>query len=57
MPSAIQGPELSLRHVDRSWEGRYLCTADNGIGQPDTAQVTLHVEFPPEVKAVKVSDL
>ncbi|XP_069183176.1 protein amalgam isoform X1 [Procambarus clarkii] len=44
-----QGPRLTVEAVERHMEGTYLCTADNGIGEPASAAVSLTVEYPPEV--------
>ncbi|XP_042234773.1 protein amalgam-like isoform X3 [Homarus americanus] len=44
-----QGEMLTLEAVDRHMEGTYLCTADNGIGEPASAAVSLTVEYPPEI--------
>ena len=30
--------------------GNYVCTADNGVGSPDSKVVTLDVEFPPSIR-------
>ncbi|XP_050694471.1 protein amalgam-like isoform X2 [Eriocheir sinensis] len=48
-----QGPRLTLEKVDRRAEGTYLCTADNGIGEPASAAMAITVEYPPEVVAEK----
>ncbi|XP_045113915.1 protein amalgam-like isoform X1 [Portunus trituberculatus] len=48
-----QGPRLTLENVDRRAEGTYLCTADNGIGEPASAAMSITVEYPPEVVAEK----
>ncbi|KAG0710314.1 Protein amalgam [Chionoecetes opilio] len=48
-----QGPRLTLESVDRLAEGTYLCTADNGIGEPASAAMSITVEYPPEVMAEK----
>ncbi|XP_071534822.1 protein amalgam-like [Panulirus ornatus] len=44
-----QGHRLTLERVDRHMEGTYLCTADNGIGEPASAAMSLTVEYPPEI--------
>ncbi|XP_069172848.1 protein amalgam-like [Procambarus clarkii] len=46
-----QGERLALEAVDRHMEGTYLCTADNGIGEPASAAMSVTVEYPPEVTA------
>ncbi|XP_071534823.1 protein amalgam-like [Panulirus ornatus] len=43
------GHRLTLERVDRHMEGTYLCTADNGIGEPASAAMSLTVEYPPEI--------
>ncbi|CAL4139150.1 unnamed protein product, partial [Meganyctiphanes norvegica] len=40
---------LSIVIVDRHVEGVYICEAQNGIGQPSKAQMTLRVSYPPEI--------
>nr|XP_053650460.1 hemicentin-2-like [Cherax quadricarinatus] len=44
-----QGHRLVLEAVERHMDGTYLCTADNGVGEPASAAVTITVEYPPEV--------
>ncbi|XP_071534829.1 protein amalgam-like isoform X2 [Panulirus ornatus] len=44
-----QGKKLTLVNVDRHMEGMYLCTADNGIGEPASAAMSITVEYPPEI--------
>nr|XP_053632749.1 limbic system-associated membrane protein-like [Cherax quadricarinatus] len=44
-----QGERLTLEAVDRHMEGTYLCTADNGIGEPAAADMSVTVEYPPEI--------
>lgn len=34
---------LSIENVDRHKGGVYICTANNGVGQPASSQVVLHV--------------
>lgn len=34
---------LSIENVDRHKGGVYICTANNGVGQPASSQVILHV--------------
>jgi len=45
-----QGPGLRFDSVTRSEVGRYMCTADNGVGKPVSAQVELHVLYPPDIE-------
>uniref|UniRef100_A0A6A7G9I2 Protein amalgam-like n=1 Tax=Hirondellea gigas TaxID=1518452 RepID=A0A6A7G9I2_9CRUS len=44
-----QGESLTLEDVDRHVEGSYVCTADNGIGEPSSAVMKVVVEYPPEI--------
>ncbi|XP_071534826.1 protein amalgam-like isoform X2 [Panulirus ornatus] len=46
---SLQGHKLTLENVDRHMEGTYLCIADNGIGEPASAAMSLTVEYPPEI--------
>ncbi|XP_018323456.1 protein amalgam-like [Agrilus planipennis] len=52
LPSGLQvetGFSLSLSHIERRDSGVYQCTASNGIGQPITATIRLHVLYSPEI--------
>ncbi|KAL5274436.1 LSAMP family protein [Megaselia abdita] len=40
---------LTIEDADRHKGGIYICVANNGVGQPATAQVVLHVLYPPEI--------
>ncbi|KAL5274713.1 LSAMP.2 family protein [Megaselia abdita] len=40
---------LHIDNADRHKGGVYICMANNGIGQPASAQVTLKVLYPPEI--------
>lgn len=44
----IASPSLTIENMDRHKGGTYICTADNGVGQPATSLVVLHVlcEYP-----------
>ncbi|XP_063916510.1 MAM domain-containing glycosylphosphatidylinositol anchor protein 2-like [Zophobas morio] len=56
LPSGLQvqtGYLLSLPSVQRQDAGEYQCTASNGIGQPVTGDVKLHVLYPPEISVAK----
>ena len=51
---SMVGKSLTFTKVTRHHSGIYLCSADNGFGEPGTAQVILDVErempfheFPP----------
>ncbi|KFB35803.1 AGAP004108-PA-like protein [Anopheles sinensis] len=43
------GNELRLNALRREDRGTYYCTADNGVGKPDTKTITLEVEFAPVI--------
>ena len=51
----LQGTSLLIEDIDRHAEGNYVCTADNGIGEPATASMEVMVEYAPEVTPDKVS--
>ncbi|KAF7283823.1 hypothetical protein GWI33_022863 [Rhynchophorus ferrugineus] len=56
LPSGLQvetGYLLSINEVQRQDGGIYQCTASNGIGQPVTGEVKLHVLYPPEVSVLR----
>ncbi|XP_055384534.1 lachesin [Condylostylus longicornis] len=40
---------LSLENMDRHKGGVYICTANNGVGNPASSQVVMHVLYPPEI--------
>ena len=40
---------VTLAEVDRHEAGTYVCTADNGVGDPASAAVAILVEYPPEI--------
>ena len=39
-----QGSKLNLTKTRRTDSGQYTCIASNGVGQPDSAQITLRVQ-------------
>ncbi|GAB0088395.1 Immunoglobulin [Sergentomyia squamirostris] len=45
----LSSPALTIESMDRHKGGTYICTANNGVGQPATSQVLLHVLYPPEI--------
>ncbi|XP_018009876.1 protein amalgam-like isoform X2 [Hyalella azteca] len=52
MPSGEESEEglsMTLEGVDRHVEGRYSCTADNGVGEPVSVMMEVAVEYPPEI--------
>nr|CAH7721914.1 unnamed protein product [Callosobruchus chinensis] len=56
LPSGLQvetGYLLNLNEVQRQDGGIYQCTASNGIGQPVTGEIRLHVLYPPEVSVLR----
>ncbi|KAJ8961467.1 hypothetical protein NQ318_014715 [Aromia moschata] len=56
LPSGLQvekGYLLNLNEVQRQDAGIYQCTASNGIGQPVTGEIRLHVLYPPEVSVLR----
>ncbi|KAJ8984905.1 hypothetical protein NQ317_002745, partial [Molorchus minor] len=56
LPSGLQvenGYLMNINEVQRQDAGVYQCTASNGIGQPVTGEIRLHVLYPPEVTVVR----
>ncbi|XP_039279416.1 limbic system-associated membrane protein isoform X1 [Nilaparvata lugens] len=47
---ALEGFSITLEKVDRHQAGVYQCTASNGVGEPITVDMQLHVLYPPEVE-------
>lgn len=47
---------MTLADVDRHVEGTYTCTADNGIGEPATASMSVIVDYEPEIITEKVRE-
>ncbi|XP_044759948.1 lachesin-like [Coccinella septempunctata] len=45
----VLGLSMVIQHADRHSAGTYQCTADNGVGQPDTRHIVLSVMYGPEV--------
>ena len=48
-----QGSVLTLHSVSRAASGLYLCQATNGVGQPATDHIKLHVLYAPHVHAIR----
>ncbi|XP_047737946.1 uncharacterized protein LOC108674136 [Hyalella azteca] len=46
---SFEGDSLDFAHVDRHVEGTYYCTANNGIQAPHSAEMTVVVEYLPEI--------
>ncbi|XP_042207231.1 protein amalgam-like isoform X2 [Homarus americanus] len=44
-----EGLSMLLEEVDRHVEGTYVCMADNGIGEPVSASMSVMVEYQPEI--------
>ena len=40
----VEGEYLTIPYTDAQHEGAYLCTADNGVGPPQSGRVVLYVE-------------
>lgn len=40
---SVSGLTMVIHHADRHSAGQYQCSADNGVGQPDTKHITLNV--------------
>lgn len=51
---AWQGLSMTLEGVDRHVEGTYICTADNTIGEPASASMSISVSYQPEIITEKV---
>ena len=51
-----EGLSMTLEGVDRHVEGRYTCTADNGVGEPVAVTMNVAVEYPPEIITEKVKN-
>uniref|UniRef100_A0A0A9XXI1 Lachesin n=1 Tax=Lygus hesperus TaxID=30085 RepID=A0A0A9XXI1_LYGHE len=47
---AGEGFSITLEKVDRHQAGVYQCTAQNGVGDPVTVDMTLDVLYPPEIE-------
>lgn len=58
MPSGertVQGMTLVIQHADRHSAGQYQCSADNGVGAPDTRHISINVLYPPEVEVERAT--
>ena len=53
----LQGLSMTLEGVDRHVEGTYVCTADNGVGEPASASMAITVSYKPEIITEKVHRL
>ncbi|KAG0721621.1 Neural cell adhesion molecule 1 [Chionoecetes opilio] len=49
------GLSMTLEGVDRHVEGTYVCTAENGIGEPVSASMAVSVNYPPEIITEKTT--
>ena len=45
---------MTLPNVNRHVEGTYVCTANNGVGEPSSAEIKLQVEYRPEINPEQV---
>ncbi|CAH1377008.1 unnamed protein product [Tenebrio molitor] len=52
---SVSGLSLVIQHADRHSAGQYQCSADNGVGQPDTRHITLNVLYGPEVETERAT--
>ncbi|KAK5640980.1 hypothetical protein RI129_009527 [Pyrocoelia pectoralis] len=52
---SVNGLSLVIQHADRHSAGQYQCSADNGVGQPDSRHITLNVRYAPEVEAERAT--
>ncbi|XP_045121071.1 limbic system-associated membrane protein-like isoform X2 [Portunus trituberculatus] len=50
-----EGLSMTLEGVDRHVEGTYICTADNGIGDPASASMAITVSYKPEIITEKTT--
>ncbi|XP_037086665.1 lachesin-like [Pollicipes pollicipes] len=48
-----EGRVYTIGQVSRQMAGLYECVAENGLGVPGTATVSLQVQYPPEVEVEK----
>ncbi|XP_076275848.1 opioid-binding protein/cell adhesion molecule-like [Rhynchophorus ferrugineus] len=58
MPSGdrtIQGLTMMISHVDRHSAGQYQCSADNGVGEPDTKHININVLYAPEIEVERTT--
>lgn len=46
---SLTGVSIVIQEVSRHHTGLYICTADNGVGQPSSAEIDLQVLYPPEI--------
>ncbi|CAL4166404.1 unnamed protein product [Meganyctiphanes norvegica] len=52
-PQEEEGYSITLLDVDRHVEGTYTCKADNGIGIPASENMSISVEYAPEIVTEK----
>lgn len=53
MPSGAQeeqGTSITFENIDRHISGSYVCTAENGVGNPSSATRDIIVSYPPEIR-------
>ncbi|XP_018323702.1 protein amalgam-like [Agrilus planipennis] len=52
---SVSGQALVIQSADRHSAGQYMCSADNGVGQPDTKIITLNVRYAPDVETERAT--
>ena len=50
----FQGRSITLLNVDHDVEGTYICTATNGLGHPSSTDMTIEIQYPPDVTTEEV---
>ncbi|KAK8385393.1 hypothetical protein O3P69_012319 [Scylla paramamosain] len=44
-----EGRSITLSNADHDVEGTYICTAKNGLGHPSSTDMTIEIQYPPDV--------
>ncbi|XP_075214142.1 lachesin-like [Lycorma delicatula] len=47
---SLEAFSISIAQANRHHAGQYQCTANNGVGDPATSQINVHVLYPPEIE-------
>ncbi|XP_068084641.1 protein CEPU-1 [Anabrus simplex] len=47
---SVEGFSITIEQANRHHAGVYECTANNGVGEPVTQHINLHVQYPPEIE-------
>ncbi|XP_049831756.1 limbic system-associated membrane protein isoform X1 [Schistocerca gregaria] len=47
---SVEGISITIENTNRHHAGVYQCTASNGVGEPVTQEIALHVLYPPEIE-------